>query len=202
MPAWMRCAASSSPCTNAACSRCACTVRSRRRRRRAAAASVITSSRLNSSSSAAPGVASNSRRWVLNAAKRAAPPAATQPKASHATRCGRHERRRPDQQQAERDEDRELEPAAPRRPAQVAVVEQVLEQLRVQLAARHRLAERRGAVVVAQAAAGRADQHELARQRLRVDLAGEHVGGRDVAARVAARVVQASARRRPRSARW
>ena len=89
---------------------------------------------------------------------------------------GTHPRRRhePDEDARAAGEQRELEPERPVGPHQVRAVEDLLDQLRVQLHARNLLAERRR-LVVEEADARDAEEHELRAQELRVGLAGEEL---------------------------
>ncbi len=101
----------------------------------------------------------------------------------------RPRRRRPCEQGGERGEDRRLEHGGPGRPREQRALVQVLQQLGVNLAARHAFADRRG-VDLAQAQTRHGEQHQLLPQPVRLHASVEHVGGADEALGVAQREVR------------
>ena len=76
------------------------------------------------------------------------------------------------------------------RSIQPALVEQILEQLRLDFAAGHAHAERR-VLIVDHGQPGRTDQDQLPFETKRIHLAVEHVDSRDEAARIPAGIVDA-----------
>jgi hypothetical protein len=99
-------------------------------------------------------------------------------------------RRRVDQQSAQQQEHRKLGERAPVRSREQRLVEQVLEELRMDFASRHPLAQRRE-LVVDQTLSRHADQHQLLREPLGIDVALQHVDRRNETARIAVRVIDA-----------
>ena len=202
-PVWMRCAASSSPAMRAACSRCACTTRSsaaalaRRlgQRQHQQHAEEQQQAQAPASRRRTAGAASGKRRTPAAPAARrrpaAAAPRCAAPSAASAQISSSPSPARTAPSSARR----------PRRAAQQRAVEQVLQQLRVDLAARHALADRRVLVVEQRRRrSGRSAPAGL-RSSAGVDPAFEHVDRRDEAVGVACARSRRAPRRRPRSAR-
>jgi hypothetical protein len=95
---------------------------------------------------------------------------------------GRQARHEQDEDEPAEEQRRRLDARGIGRARERHVVEEVLDDLRVDLDPRHEFSERRG-LVVEQAAGGQADEHDLVFQDLGIDLALEHGGGRARSAR-------------------
>ena len=99
-------------------------------------------------------------------------------------------RRRDDENRAQQQERERFDARRPRGTGEQRLVEEVLQELRVDLDAGHGDAERR-VLVFDHPDAGHADQHQLLAQLLRIESAFQYVDRRDVAIRAARREVDA-----------